>query len=108
MIVPDENNREIYLKLKSSKVLAFFIKDNKEIDSDDFYDFAGDVIDEVYGKLEHKNFRSISHAAPWFNVRQVLIRRLLKEGGVTVTYKPIEVREKLSYTEWCDRYLDNE
>lgn len=107
-IVPYEVKKDIYTKLKTSKILADFIKDNKEIDSDDFYEFAGDVIDELYGELEHKNFRSISHAAPWFSERQNILRKLLKENGVKITSQPVEKRPKLSYAQWCNRYLDNE
>lgn len=100
MIAPDETNVEIRSRLKSSLVLTTFIQNNKQIDSDDFYGLASEIIGEIYGKLEHKNFRSISHAAPWFNVRQAILRSLLQESGVSITYKPIEERAKLSYSEW--------
>lgn len=106
MIVVYETEKEIISKLKTSKVLENFIKENKEVDSDDFYGFASDVIHEIYGELGHKNFRSISHAAPWFAERQNLLRKLLKESGVTITYKEIEERPKLNYTEWSNRYQE--
>lgn len=104
MIVVDETKNEIKIKLQDSKVLINFIKENKEIDSDDFYKLAGDIIDEIYGKLEHKNFRSISHAAPWFNERQNVLRDLLEDAGVQITYKDPEVRPKLDFAEWENRY----
>lgn len=103
-IVVDETENEIISKLKTSKILENFIKENKEIDSDDFYGFASDVIEELYGRLKHKNFRSISHAAPWFLQRQNVLRKILKENKVKITYKPIEVRPKLSFAEWENTY----
>lgn len=106
MIVPDEDNKDVYTKLKESKVLTSFIKEIKEIDSDDFYGFAGDVIEEIYGELGEKNFRSISHAAPWFLQRQNVLRKLLKEAGVKITHKPVDVRPKMSYTDWANKYLE--
>lgn len=108
MIVVDETKKEIIDKLHTSKVFANFIKENKEIDSDDFYGFASEVIEELYGKLGHKNFRSISHAMPWMTERQNILRQLLRENGVKITTKPVEVREKLSYAEWNNRYQESE
>lgn len=106
MIVVYETEKEIISKLKTSKVLENFIKENKEVDSDDFYGFASDVIHEIYGELGHKNFRSISHAAPWFAERQNILRKLLKEGGVQIAYKEPEVRPKLSFAEWDNRHQE--
>lgn len=108
MIVPDEDKKTIYTKLKTSKIFADFIKENKEIDSDDFYGFSSDVIEELYGRLRYENFRSLSHTMPWMTERQNLLRKLLKENGVKITSQPVEIRPKLSYAEWNKKYLNDE
>lgn len=104
MIAPDEQKPVIVEKLKTSKLFNKFIKENTELDSDAFYEFAYKVIREIYGDLGHKNFRSISHAAPWFAERQNILRSLLRQNNIDITYKIFETRKKLSYAQWDNTY----
>lgn len=108
MIAPDEEKKVIVEKLQASKLFNKFIKENTELDSDEFYEFAYKVIREIYGDLGHKNFRSISHAAPWFAQRQNILRSLLRQNKVDITYKIFETRKKLSYAQWDSTFQSRE
>lgn len=105
MIVEDEDNVTVRNKLQQSTILNNYIKNNKQIDCEDFYEFCSECIEEMYGKLDYYNFRSNSHAAPWFLQKQNIIRNILREHKVKIYSPPVEVRPQLSYTEWCLKYL---